>query len=536
MLRGPGRRSSSTSRRVRRTLVPDGRKLTPMAGIVSYGAYVPYWRLQRSAIGASARRRGRRRATQRGQLRRGHDVDGRRGGPARARRRARRVRAGPAGLRHHRPGLPRQDQRHRDPRRARPPRRRRRPSTSSAPVRSGVGAAWMAQAAGGLAVLSDVRTGRPGSADEAGGGDAAVALAFGGDGVIAEVVGAASATAEFLDRWRAPGEPLRRSSGRSASASTSTCPLAEQRRHGGAEGDRRRRRRPRPRHRHRPARPGGQGGDAARSAPGRRPSPTTSPAEVGNTGAAHWALVLADVLDRAEPGQTIAVVSLADGCDVWLLRTTDALAACRRGPTVRERIAATRDDLTYAQFLTWRGFLSASRRAGPSPSARRRRRRPRTDDWKFGFVGSRDDRRLRPPAAGAGEHGLGRDRPDGAGARWPTCRRRSPRSPSTAWPTASARPSSSAVIDFDGGGRFQCELTDVDPATRRDRRPRRDDVPPPLHQRRRPQLLLEGAAAGGRRTDDLKPWHRTASATRSPSSAWAARRSASTGTARPTTC
>ena len=46
-------------------------------------------------------------------------------------------------------------------------------------IRSGVGAAWMAQAAGGLAVLSDVRTGRPGSADEAGGGDAAVTLAFG---------------------------------------------------------------------------------------------------------------------------------------------------------------------------------------------------------------------------------------------------------------------------------------------------------------------------------------------------------------------
>ena len=46
-------------------------------------------------------------------------------------------------------------------------------------IRSGVGAAWMAQAAGGLAVLADVRTGRPGSADEAGGGDAAVTLAFG---------------------------------------------------------------------------------------------------------------------------------------------------------------------------------------------------------------------------------------------------------------------------------------------------------------------------------------------------------------------
>ena len=48
-----------------------------------------------------------------------------------------------------------------------------------------------------------------------------------------------------------------------------------------------------------------------------------------------------------------------------------------------------------------------------------------------------------------------------------------------------------AIIDFDGGGRFQCELTDVDPGIRRDRRSRDDDVPSPLHERRGAQLLLE---------------------------------------------
>ena len=90
-------------------------------------------------------------------------------------------------------------------------------------IRSGVGAAWMAQAAGGLAVLSDVRTGRPGSADEAGGGDGAVTLAFGDDGV------------DRRGRRRGVGHrgvhrPLAGArasrtprSGRSASASTPTC-------------------------------------------------------------------------------------------------------------------------------------------------------------------------------------------------------------------------------------------------------------------------------------------------------------------------
>ncbi len=66
---------------------------------------------------------------------------------------------------------------------------------------------------------------------------------------------------------------------------------------------------------------------------------------VGNTGTAHGLLMLADVLDRAEPGQTIALVQLADGVDVWLLRTTDAIAAHTPERTVRQAIEATRDDL-----------------------------------------------------------------------------------------------------------------------------------------------------------------------------------------------
>ena len=100
-----------------------------------------------------------------------------------------------------------------------------------------------------------------------------------------------------------------------------------------------------------------------------------------------------------------------------------------------------------------------------------------------------------------------------------------------------------AVIDFDGGGRFQCELTDVDPASVKIG----DRVEMTFRRLytggRHPQLLLEGPAPPGHRMSTTassrevrRPWHRTASATRSPSSAWAARPSASTGTSRPTTC
>lgn len=74
-------------------------------------------------------------------------------------------------------------------------------------VRSGVGAVAAALDAvqPTLVVLSDIRTGLPGSADEHDGGDGAAALLFGGpqDGpVLADVLAVASATGEFLDRWR----------------------------------------------------------------------------------------------------------------------------------------------------------------------------------------------------------------------------------------------------------------------------------------------------------------------------------------------
>ncbi len=60
-----------------------------------------------------------------------------------------------------------------------------------------------------LVIGADLRTGLPGSGDEASGGDGAAALLVGDDEdgpVVAEYLGSGSATEEFLDRWRAPGE------------------------------------------------------------------------------------------------------------------------------------------------------------------------------------------------------------------------------------------------------------------------------------------------------------------------------------------
>ncbi len=81
-------------------------------------------------------------------------------------------------------------------------------------VRSGWAAMRLAALAGergaSIAVISDLRTGLPGGAEESQGGDGAAAFVFAPEGAVAEVVGRASTTDEFLDRWRVPGETASR--------------------------------------------------------------------------------------------------------------------------------------------------------------------------------------------------------------------------------------------------------------------------------------------------------------------------------------
>ena len=90
-------------------------------------------------------------------------------------------------------------------------------------------------------------------------------------------------------------------------------------------------------------------------------------ATVGNTGSAHAALLLADTLESAQPGQVIALVVLADGADVLLFRTTDAIASYAPARTVAAQIDGAAD-LPYGKFLSWRGEVTA--RAAPPPRAR----------------------------------------------------------------------------------------------------------------------------------------------------------------------
>ena len=316
-----------------------------------------------------------------------------------------------------------------------------------------------------LAAVSDLRTGLAGSAEERDSGDGAAAFGCAADGAVAELVGRGASSDEFLDRWRVPGEfdshvweerfgeelyvPLAREAFAAALKDA-----------GVTEGDvdhaivtglhvRAMR--------------------AAAAGLGVRDSALAPDltASLGNLGAAHASVALADVLERAEPGQVVAVLSLADGADAFVLRTTDALPAAQaaRGtagvPTVAEQVASGRDDLPYASFLTWRGQLRREPPRRPDPERPGAPTVHRSESWKYAFTGSRclvcGFRHMPPTRACLSCHAIDQMQHErladvpGTVATFTIDHLAFSLSP----------PVVGVIVDFDGGGRYRCEMTDV---------------------------------------------------------------------------
>ena len=129
-----------------------------------------------------------------------------------------------------------------------------------------------------------------------------------------------------------------------------------------------------------------------------------------------------------------------------------------------EQVAAGRAGLSYETFLTWRGMLEREPPRRPDPTAPAAPPSLRHDPWKFAFIGValRAVRRA-PPPAGPGLRKCGsidRMQPERM-ADVPAIVATFTVDHLAFTPSP---PLVAAVLDFEGGGRFRCELTDVVPA------------------------------------------------------------------------
>lgn len=188
-------------------------------------------------------------------------------------------------------------------------------------------------------------------------------------------------------------------------------------------------------------------------------------AGIGNTGTPAVFITLAAALEDAQPNDRILLVNYADGVDCILFRVTDAADGSRRGSKVSERLAVKRA-IDYGTYLSWRDLVpfeasSLPDRSDPSLATRWRERR--TVSALYGFK----CRRCGTPQM----------HPSGQRVRvCVACQAKDDFEPyrfsdkrgtlftyavDQLQPTKNP-PGLNGVVDFDGGGRLICEVTDYD--------------------------------------------------------------------------
>jgi len=313
-----------------------------------------------------------------------------------------------------------------------------------------------------LVCASDVVIGAPGGARERDSGDAAVAFVTGSDkDAIARVLGRASSTSEVLDVWRLPTDrfarqweerfgievlgPISIDTAQRALADASITADALSAVILDATNKR----------------------DVAGipRALGLSSEQITDMLadSVGRSGVAHAGLVLAKTLDNAQPGDKILVLSTADGCDAVVLEVTDKIAQGRPARSVDQWLASSNNEIAYNTYLKWREILPFEPPRRPDPDRPAAPIMKRNERWKYAFYGSRCD------SCGQGHLPPQRvclkcrsiDEMSDERFADAACKITTFTLDHLAY--SLQPPVVSTVVDFECGGRLACELSDVDP-------------------------------------------------------------------------
>jgi len=211
-----------------------------------------------------------------------------------------------------------------------------------------------------LVLAADRRKARPGSAQELEYGDGAAAALIGRDNVLAEFLGSAALSVDFVDHFRATGQETDyhweerwvRDEGVSKLMPKAVAGALRQAGVTAAQVD----------HFLFPTSFARMDAEIAKTCGFSGEAVAASLMErIGDCGAAHGLLMLADVLERAKPGEIILLAGFGGGAQAIVLRATPLVETFKPQRGVRAWIARGKEDRSYTRFLSFGGQLQLER-------------------------------------------------------------------------------------------------------------------------------------------------------------------------------
>lgn len=329
------------------------------------------------------------------------------------------------------------------------------------------GSSALLQALGGkdtrLVLAADRRLAKPGTEAEMNYGDAAAAMLVGQGDVIARFIGGHSVTVDFVDHFRSSGADYDyawegrwiRDEGYAAILGTALKDgLAKLGVDGGSVT-----------HAIIAVPVKGVPEQLAKKA-GLNPEACVDPmmAIVGDSGAAHPLLMLAATLETAKPGDTILLASFGQGADVLLFEVTEAITRlpARRG--VAGHLAFRAEDGNYSRYLFHRGLHSLDK----GMRAEMDQKQPGTTLFRqrkavLGLIGGRCTKTGTVQFPKTEISVNPNDRAQGTQEDWPLAEKTATVIAFTAdnLTYSPDPPSFYGTIDFEGGGRLVTEFADV---------------------------------------------------------------------------
>ncbi len=313
-----------------------------------------------------------------------------------------------------------------------------------------------------IVTASDCRLGTPQSELEQRFGDAAAAIMIGESKPIAIIVDSYSIFDEFFDLWRLDGDTFVRSWEERFTVSEGYIRVVEQsiseflKKHGLRAKDFSKivLSGPEPRSQARLAKSLGFDGKTQLQ--------DTLFAAIGHPGTSAPLLMLAAALEEAKRGDKILLASYGDGCDLFIIEATEDIGNARYGQRMEKQLAR-KMYVNYERYLSWRDLLPVDFPRRPEPQIPSVTCRWRERRRILAFYGGRcrqcgtiqyppsrvcvgcggkddfDDYKLSGKKATVFTYGTDRLTP------------------------TKAPPAVNVFLEFEGGGRITCELTDCDP-------------------------------------------------------------------------